>query len=70
MRYDVDAVWAPLQKKIFDEQSRLEADAIDIKTKSERVKYLTKYTMKWGNTVVEEAWKLGDFLWTKYDEKF
>ncbi|MFH2143141.1 MAG: C69 family dipeptidase [Bacteroidota bacterium] len=70
MRYDVDAVWIPMQMKIFDEQSRLEADAIDIKTKSERVKYLTKYTMKWGNTIVEEAWKLGDFLWTKYDEKF
>ena len=22
------------------------------------------------NAAVEKAWKLGDFLWTKYDEKF
>jgi dipeptidase len=70
MRHDVDSVWIPKQKFLFDDQSRLEADAIDIKTKTERAKYLTKYTMKWANDVVEEAWKLGDFLWTKYDEKF
>jgi hypothetical protein len=34
------------------------------------VKYLTDYTQLWGNKVVDRAWKLGDELWTKYDEKF
>ena len=35
-----------------------------------RKEHLTKYTMTWGEKVVDKAWKLGDFLWTKYDEKF
>ena len=26
--------------------------------------------IEWGNKVVDRAWELGDFLWTKYDEKF
>jgi len=34
------------------------------------IDHLTRYTEKWGNRVVSEAWRLGDFLWTKYDEKF
>ena len=29
-----------------------------------------KYTIEKGETVVKKAWDLGDFLWTKYDEKF
>ena len=32
--------------------------------------YLTDYTNLWGEKVVNKAWELGDFLWTKYDEKF
>ena len=32
--------------------------------------FLTGYTGQWGNYVVNKAWKLGDYLWTKYDEKF
>jgi len=32
--------------------------------------FLTNYTDEWGNKVVNKAWKLGDFIWTKYDEKF
>jgi hypothetical protein len=38
--------------------------------REEAIKYLTGYTNRWGSEVVEKAWKLGDFLWTKYDEKF
>jgi hypothetical protein len=32
--------------------------------------YLTKYSSDWGQKVITRAWKLGDELWTKYDEKF
>jgi len=32
--------------------------------------FLTDYSIKWGEKVVNECWQLGDFLWTKYDEKF
>ena len=33
-------------------------------------KYLTEYSIEWGDKVFNQAWELGDFLWTKYDEKF
>jgi hypothetical protein len=32
--------------------------------------FLTGYTGQWGSYVIDKAWKLGDYLWTKYDEKF
>ena len=72
MRHDVDAVWIPMQKELFQNQKAFEQEALELyKTSPEKCsEYLTDYTMKWGNTVVDEAWKLGDDLWTKYDEKF
>jgi hypothetical protein len=33
-------------------------------------KEVTAFSMQWGDRVVAETWKLGDYLWTKYDEKF
>ena len=32
--------------------------------------FLTKYCCDWGERAVTRCWKLGDELWTKYDEKF
>ena len=34
------------------------------------IQLLNAYTNEWGNKVVNEAWRLGDQLWTKYDELF
>jgi len=73
MRHDVDTVWSVWQKELFDEQATIEKAALDMykpKKPDEAIKYLTKYSIDWGNKVVEKAWQLGDFLWTKYDEKF
>jgi len=39
-------------------------------SKKRTEKYLTNYSINWGNKVVEKAWEIGDYLWTKYDEKF
>ena len=73
MRHDVRAVWDPWQEKLFNEQEAFERKAMELydagKTQ-ELNNYLTDYTMHWGNKVVDKAWGLGDFLWTKYDEKF
>jgi dipeptidase len=44
--------------------------ASKIRSKEERRKFLTNYVMEKGNYVVQKAWELGDYLWTKYDEKF
>jgi len=70
MRHDVDNVWLPIQKELFDKQADIEKQAIGIKQYQKRIEFLTSYTMQWGTKAVDEAWKLGDFLWTKYDEKF
>ena len=73
MRHDVDAVWGPMQKQMFDEVKDVEAKAVELSKSDDKqalIDYLTDYTNKWGNTVVNRAWKLGDELWTKYDEKF
>jgi len=73
MRWDVRAVWDPMQQEMFDKQADFESKAMALYKKGDKSvlsQYLTSYTMTWGNTVVDRAWKLGDELWTKYDEKF
>ena len=73
MRHDVDAVWNPMQKELFDNQPEIEKEALTLYKKNNPEKvinYLNQYSNDKANKVVDEAWKLGDFLWTKYDEKF
>jgi len=72
MRHDVDAVWDPMQKELFNKQAKVEEEALVLYKKSpeKAAEFLTGYTNKWGDKVVKEAWGLGDFLWTKYDELF
>lgn len=72
MRHDVDAVWVPLQKELFEKQKAVEEEAMELydKKPGKAVEFLTGYTHKWGEHVVNSAWKLGDYLWTKYDELF
>lgn len=69
MRHDVDSVFIPLQSDILASTQRMEKEALNMKS-TERVSYLTRYSNRWCNLVTDEAWKLGDFLWTKYEEKF
>ena len=42
----------------------------EVENETERSELMTEFTLKWGDKVVDKAWKLGDFLWTKYDEKW
>ncbi len=73
MRHDVDKVWNVWQIDLFEEQAIIEKKAFDAYNPDkpkETIKLLTNYTLDWGNKVVNKAWELGDFLWTKYDEKF
>lgn len=73
MRHDVDKVWNKWQKELFLKQPEIEKKALEMFKENKpkkTVEFLTNYTDKWGNKVVIEAWRLGDFLWTKYDEKF
>jgi dipeptidase len=70
MRKDVDSVWIPLQQDIFRRAAELESSIQSDNRPDERSAKLTDFTVYWGNQVVRKAWKLGDWLWTKYDEKF
>jgi len=72
MRHDVSKVWHPWQQELFVQQPRIEAKALLLyQQKPDRAKtFLTSYAREWGDKVVQRAWKLGEELWTKYDEKF
>ncbi len=73
MRHDVDAVWLPWQQELLDNQQAVEVEALKLykKGKPEKtIEFLTGYTGEWGSRVVDQAWELGDFIWTKYDELF
>jgi len=72
MHKDVDAVWVPMQKSFIDELPSIDQQALELYEKDpEKAKaFLTEYSGKKGIMVMERAIKLGDFLWTKYDEKF
>jgi dipeptidase len=73
MRWDVRAVWDPLQEELFTLQPGIEAKAqelIDSGRKEEAIRHLTDHTNAWGDKVVQNAWDLGDLLWTRYDELF
>ncbi len=67
---DVDNTWQPLQSELIDNQANFETSVLKIKSTKKQNEALTKYTIQWGNKVVDKAWQLGDFIWTKYDEKF
>jgi dipeptidase len=72
MHKDVDAVWVPMQKSFIDELPTIDQQALELYVKDpEKAKiFLTEYSGSKGIMVMERAIKLGDFLWTKYDEKF
>lgn len=72
MRHDVRDVWDPMQKEMFKNQKEIEEKAKKLyeEDPEKARKFLTEYSMKWGSKVVERAWELGDFLWSKYDEEF
>ncbi len=72
MRHDVDKVWCPWQKNLFANQHQIEAEALALHQQNPKKAraFLTDYCIQVGDEVVKKCWELGDFLWTKYDEKF
>jgi dipeptidase len=72
MRKDVEAVWRPMQARMFAEQEDVIQQARNLyrEDPARTISYLTQVSMEWGNRVVETCWRLGDSIWTKYDEKF
>ena len=69
-RYDVRNIFDPMQDSYFKNQADLEKEFLNEKDIEKRKEKLTEYSNKCGEKAVKAAWDLGDFLWTKYDEKF
>ncbi len=70
IRHDVDAVFVPMQHELFKNQANFEQKVLQIPSIKKRKTFITNYTLEHAEKAVNEAWKLGDFIWTKYDEKF
>ncbi|MCP5064495.1 MAG: hypothetical protein GY936_18815 [Ignavibacteriae bacterium] len=72
MRVDVTKVWSKWQSDLFRNQANIEKEALTLyKTNPEQAHILlTNYSNKWSGKIFNKAWKLGDDLWTKYDELF
>jgi len=71
-REDVARVRDPMQAQMLEQIEEVDATALKLHKKNpKRARaYLTKYVNKACKSVVEAYWKLGDYLWTKYDEKW
>jgi len=72
MRTDVEACWKPCQSDLFAKQEAIDQEALGLLAENRDVarEFLTRTCIEIGDRVVERCWKLGDELWTKYDEKF
>lgn len=72
MSKDLDNIWIPMQTEWLQKQAEVEQEALKrYKVKpQDAIEYLNNYTNEQATKAVDQAWKLGDKLWTKYDEKF
>ncbi|MEJ2594504.1 MAG: C69 family dipeptidase [bacterium] len=72
MHKDVDAVWFPMQSEFIDELPKTDKQALQLykDDPGKAIQFLTRYSDEKGKMVMKKAIELGDFLWTKYDEKF
>lgn len=73
MRHDIDEVWIPWQNEVLEMQAEVDIKAQELynaKDPQKTIEYLNRHTDQWGNKVIDKAWELGDYFWTKYDEKF
>jgi len=73
MRHDVDAVRGPLQEEAFALQKELDAQAVALSETGrgqEVSELLARRVIEFADRVVDTYWKLGDDIWTRYDEKW
>jgi dipeptidase len=72
MRHDVAAVRDPIRDRAFEDQRRIEDEALRLyeQDPGRAITYLTRYSYDLAARINEAYWKLGDDLWTKYDERF
>lgn len=70
MHIVIDNVWNPLEKEFIEKHYDVEKQALQLMKEGKRdaaVKTLTDFSNACGNEAVEQAWKLGDHIWTVFD---
>lgn len=72
MKGDLELVWKPIEDDAFAKQKEIEEEALRLyKTDPAKARaFLTKYSHDIANKAVEDYWKLGDNLWSKYNRSF
>jgi len=72
MKEDLKKVWQPLETEAFGKQKEIEDEALRLykidPAKAEE--FLTKYCQGIANKAVDDYWKLGELLWSKYNNLF
>jgi len=68
----IEAVWSPIEEKVFADQKKVEAEAMALykKNPTEAKAFLTRYSLDLANQAIDAYWQLGDDLWSKYNNKF
>jgi len=72
MKEDLKKVWQPIETDAFGKQKEIEDEALRLyKTDPAKAEeFLTKYCVGIANKAVEDYWKLGELLWSKYNNLF
>ncbi len=67
---DVQKAQKEIEGNFLQIQDSIEHKALSIKDKNNRIKYLTSYTVKQGNYVMDRWEKLAYYIFTKYNDCF
>lgn len=70
MHLVIDKTWEPLEKDFIANSQKVEDEALKLLragNRNDAIQKLTNFTNYCGNKAVEEAWNLGDYIWTNFD---
>jgi dipeptidase len=72
MKEEVKKVWQPIEAEAFGKQKEIEDEALRLyrSDPAKAEEFLTKYCQKIANKAVDDYWKLGELLWSKYNNLF
>ncbi len=72
MKEDLKKVWQPIEDQAFSNQRAIEDEALRLyqTDPAKAGDLLTRYCHGIANKAVEDYWKLGELLWSKYNNSF
>jgi dipeptidase len=72
MKEDLKKVWQPIETDAFGKQKEIEDEALRLyqTDPAKAEEFLTRYCVGIANKAVEDYWKLGELLWSRYNNIF